>query len=100
MPTVTVRIHALLSERLGLAEGGKRAILEQAIAPGESIRDVLSRLGEQYPAFRENVDPVTGRLVGHLLVVVDGHLLTAPGDYDKPLSEGARIELMPAYAGG
>ncbi len=101
MPTVSVRIHAPLSERLGLAQGGRRVLLEQAIEPGESVRDVFSRLAEQYPAFRGNVlEPETGRLLPHVLLLVNGQRLTAPDAYDAPLPAGAEIMLLPAYAGG
>ncbi len=101
MPIVTIRIHSPLSERLGLAEAGKRAILEHAVEPGECVRDVISRLAEQYPAFRANaLEPETGRLVRHLLLVVNGQLLATPDAYDMPLKERDEIELLPAYAGG
>jgi molybdopterin converting factor small subunit len=101
MPTVTIRIYAPLSQRLGLAQGGRRAILEQAVEPGESVRDVFSRLAEQHPAFRVNaLDPETDRLVPHIFLIVNGQLLTAPDAYDMPLKEQDEIELLPAYAGG
>jgi len=47
MHTVSVRIYAPLSQGLGIAQGWGRPILEQAIEPGESVRDVFSRLAEQ-----------------------------------------------------
>jgi molybdopterin converting factor small subunit len=102
MPQVSVCIRPPLSERLGTAQGGRRAIiLEQAIEPGESVRDVFSRLAEQYPAFRVNaLEPETDRLVPQILLMVNGRLLTAPDAYDTPLEEGAEIDLLPAYAGG
>ncbi len=101
MPVVSIRIHAPLSERLGLAKGWGRAVLEQAIEPGESLQGVFLRLAGQYPAFRGNVlESETGRLMPHVILLVNGQRLTSPEGYDAPLEEGAEIVLLPAYAGG
>jgi len=101
MPMVSIRIHAPLSERLGLAKGWGRVMLEQAIEPGESVREVFSRLVEQYPAFRGNVlEPETGRPWLHIILLVNGQRLITPEDYHAPLEDGAEIVLLPAYAGG
>ncbi len=101
MPTVSIRIHAPMSERLGLAQGGRRAILEQAIEPGESVRGVFLRLAEQHPAFYGVVlEPETAALLPHVTLLVNGQRLTTPEEYDAPLKDGAEIVLLPAYAGG
>ncbi len=100
MPRVSIQILAPLSGRLGLAHGGTRAVLEQDIEPGATVRDVLSRLGERYPSFRENaLEPETVLLLPHILLLVDGRY-PPPDAYDVPLEDGAEIVLLPAYAGG
>ncbi len=101
MPTVNIRIYAPLSVRLGLVKGSGRAILEQAIDPGEGVRGVFRRLAEQLPAFYGTVlEPETGRVVPQVILLVNGRWLTAPAEYDAPLPDGAEIVLLPAYAGG
>jgi hypothetical protein len=101
MPVVTIRIHAPLSEKLGLARGGRRAILDQSFEPGARVRDVFSRLAEQYPPFRTiALEPGTDRLVPHILLTVDGQLITAPDGYDRPLKEQDEIAFLHAARGG
>jgi len=101
MPAVTIRILAPMSEQLGLARDGKRAMLEMAFEPGACIRSVIMFLTEQYPAFRTiALDPVTGRLIRQILLTVNGQLLTEPDAYDMPLKEHDEIVLLPMIAGG
>lgn len=101
MPTVLIRLHAPLSERLGLATGGRRALLEETFEPGACVRDVLTRLAERYPAFRAiALDPQTDRLVRPILLTVNGRLLTASDEYGLPLQERDEIVFLPAAFGG
>ncbi len=101
MPKVIIRIHPPLTEWFGLAKGGKRVTLEQAFEPGACVRDVISRLAEQYPAFRTNaLEPETDQLIWEVALAVNEQMLIAPDACDLLLEEGSRIDLFPGYAGG
>jgi len=56
-----------------------------------TIQEMLTRLGEAYPALR----PLLAKSVS---VVVDGQLYR--GNWQKPLREGAEIYLLPPMQGG
>lgn len=101
MPVVTIRILAPMSEQLGLAQNGKRAILELTVEPGACIRDVITQLTKQYPAFRAiALEPEAERLIRNILLTVNGQLITASDMYDLPLTDQDEIVLLPMISGG
>ncbi|MBI4492906.1 MAG: MoaD/ThiS family protein [Chloroflexi bacterium] len=62
---------------------------------------MLRWLAEQYPAFAETaLQPGTGRLVPHVVLLVNGQRVVAPEAYEALLQDGDELVLLPSCAGG
>jgi len=97
-----VRIEVLpwLSE---LVDGGiaGKALLEDEIPEGASLRDLLLRLHETHPRFGRLVfDPSRGQITGHAEIAVNGTLYDQAGGLNTPLREGDTVTFLPGIAGG
>jgi molybdopterin converting factor small subunit len=68
---------------------------------GETVRDILTRLGVENGKFRDFVfDPETLKLAEGLIIVLNGRLLDLVGGLAAHLCPGDRLEIVPGFAGG
>lgn len=75
--------------------------LEETVAPGETVRDVLQRLSRRHGRLREALwDPDSGELGPHIEIVVNDAVLGVSHTLDSPLRPGDRIMMMGQYLGG
>lgn len=68
--------------------------------PGESIREVLENLADEYPEGRKVLFDGEGRLRSFIQVYVGNENRTAERFRDEKLAPGAEVLLLPAIAGG
>ncbi len=66
----------------------------------EVLRDALSLLWSECPAFRDRVVTELGELRPHLNIFVDGESIRYTGGFATPLGERAEIVILPALSGG
>jgi len=68
---------------------------------GVTVRELVDRVVERFPAMREELFDENGELFGHVHVFINGkdapHLDRA---LETPLSETDRVDLFPAVGGG
>lgn len=97
---VTVEAVAWVTQFVG-GDGTRRKIFEEAVAPGATVRSVLSRLGERHPALRDVLwDRAGGDLAEHIEVLVNDAALGLSHTLDSPVRDGDRITLLGQYTGG
>ena len=97
---VTVEAVSSVNEFMG-GSGSGTVETEEAVQPGDTLRDLLRRLGERHPQLGTALwDPATGGLGTHLEVAVNGAILGISHDLDSPLQAGDRVMLMGQYVGG
>jgi len=98
MPKILVTIAPWLSEYFG---SSGTVTFGNQIEESESILGLLLVLAEKNVAFGKDIfGPSGGMLQSHILVVLNGKLVT-PADIDKiKLRGGDKITLTPAQTGG
>lgn len=75
--------------------------MEQEIAEGMTISELLTELTRNYAGFRRAVfNPDAGKISDQLLVVLNDNLLLQPDAAEVRLSEGDSIMLLQVYSGG
>lgn len=84
----TVRLREPLKR---LAGGTADHVLE-----GETVVELLAALEREQPALAGWILDERGRLRRHINVYVGGE----PGGPDTPVSEGDRVDVLPAISGG
>ncbi|GAB4355412.1 MAG: MoaD/ThiS family protein [Immundisolibacter sp.] len=67
-------------------------------APGGTVREVLTRLEEQFPGIKAAIVQDDGRLRPGVAVAVDGYI-TSLGLF-QPLEPGSDVQIVPAIGGG
>ena len=71
------------------------------VAEGETVRDLLTRLGVENDKFRHFVfDPGTLTLAEGIIIVLNGRLLDLVGGLAARLNHGDQLEIVPGFAGG
>lgn len=70
------------------------------VVDGESLRDVLSRLIEEYPELKERLFDEDGRVHSHISFFVDGVETPARHGLLWPVPPGAEVVIVPALSGG
>jgi molybdopterin converting factor small subunit len=97
---VTVEAVAWVTQFVG-GDGTRRRIFDEAVAPGATVRGVLVRLCERYPALREALWDRTGKdLAEHIEVLVNDAVLGVTHTLDSLLQDGDQITLLGQYTGG
>jgi len=87
--------HYLAAERSG------RVILEREIDDDTTVKDLLEDIASQNQAFKEALfDAKTGRLAGHISLILNGRFLELAGGLEAKLRPGDIIRLMPGFSGG
>jgi molybdopterin converting factor small subunit len=97
---VTVEAVAWVTRFVG-GDGTRRKVFDEAAAPGATVRSVLVRLSDRYPALREALwDRPGGELAEHIEVLVNDAVLDLTHTLDSPVRDGDRITLLGQYTGG
>jgi molybdopterin converting factor small subunit len=78
-----------------------RVILEREMGDGATVSDLLTEITSQSHEFGEVIfDAQTGRLTGHVTLILNGRLLELAGGLEAELKPGDTLRLMPTLAGG
>ncbi len=92
LPWVSSLLNAPASEWLKL---------EEEVAEGATIGDLLSALARSYPQFRQVVfNPDANGVSDKVMVVMNNRLLQPPDLTKTVLCHGDRVTLVPAYSRG
>lgn len=88
--------------QLAGGDGTRRKMLDEAVAPGATVRTVLLGLSDRYPALREVLwVPAAGHdLAEHIEILVNDTILGITHSLDSPVRDGDRITLLGQYTGG
>jgi sulfur carrier protein ThiS len=74
--------------------------LPPADVPGSTVREVLEAAFEASPRARGYVLDDQGALRHHVVVFVDGEMVSDRRGLSDPTREGSRIDVMQALSGG
>lgn len=100
MSSVCLEIMPWLSHYLAAGRPG-RVILEREVDDGTTVKDLLEEIASQNQAFKEVLfDARTGRLAGHVSLILNGRFLELAGGLEARLRPGDTIRLMPGFSGG
>ena len=95
-----IEVMPWLSRYFG-AERYERVILERKVSDGATIRDLLEEITSQHQASKEILfDSKTGKLAGHVSLILNGRFLELAGGMEAKLKPGDTIRLMPGFSGG
>ena len=100
MSSVHLEILPWLSRYFAPERSG-RVILEMELGDGTTVRDLLEELAAQDQEFRQVLfNPNTGRLAGHIALILNGRLVELAGGLEAKLRPGDTVQLMPGFSGG
>ena len=78
-----------------------RVVLEWAMGDGDTVSDLLEEITSANQELREVLfDTQTGRLTGHVTLILNGRLLELAGGLEARMRTGDTLRLMPTLAGG
>ena len=90
-----VKFYATLRQIVG------SKLVESRLEPGDTVRSMLTRLVEQFPALGPQVWDEGGQLASHVHVFVNGRELKyLPDKLDTPLRDNDSLDIFPPVAGG
>lgn len=98
MKKATVHIFPWLTSLFG-ALNADSLIWEEEIGEGDTLRDLIQRIRQEYPALDAQVFSA-GQVGGDVAIVLNGRLVATPQDWETPLGNGDTISFLPAFAGG
>jgi molybdopterin converting factor small subunit len=100
MDTVSIECVAWVTQFVG-GDGTRRVVLQEPIAPGVTVRDVLRRLSSRFPRLAETLwDAAGDALAEHIEILVNDAVLGVGHELESRLQAGDRITLVGAYTGG
>lgn len=100
MMRVRLEVMPWLSELVN-GDISRKASLDQTLAEGSTLRDLLLKLHEGSGRLGPMIyDPKRGQLTGHAEISVNGSLYDAAGGLDSPLHDGDVVAILPGIAGG
>ena len=100
MTTAIIEVTTWVTKLVG-GDGSGSRVAEEAIAPGETVRDVLRRWSAGYPDLDAALwDPGHTNLGEHIEVFVNDAVLGVNHELDSPLEGGERITLLGQFMGG
>lgn len=100
MSTVRLEIMPWLS-RYFAADRSRRAVLEAEVGDGATVLELLRGIASQNQGFGEVLfDAQTGRVAGHISLILNGRILGLAGGLEAELRPGDTLRLTPAFAGG
>jgi molybdopterin synthase sulfur carrier subunit len=89
-----VRIFATLRSFVGAKE------VEVDVEAGDTVRNMLDKLTDEYPTLRERVLDDEGNLQSSINVFVNGRNIKFLDGLNSPIQEGDRLALFPPVGGG
>jgi molybdopterin synthase sulfur carrier subunit len=89
-----VKVYATLRLKIG------RAAIEVEAGPGNTVRDVIREVLEQYPALGPDLMSGEGELAEHVHVFLDGRNVRLLEGLDTVIQEGQKLDIFPPVAGG
>lgn len=89
-----VKLYATLRLKIGQPE------VEVQAGPGDTVRDAIRQLLEQYPVLAPHVLSAEGELVDHVQVMLNGRNIRLLDGLDTLLQEGQKLDVFPPIAGG
>ena len=89
-----VRVFGTLRRVVGAKE------VEVGLDPGDTVRDVLTKIIAEYPAMGEKLLDDDGRLQGSVHVLINGRSIRYLEGLDSITQEGDLFALFPAVGGG
>ena len=92
---MSVRIHIPPTLREWAGNADKEVIVQ----PG-SVQDALIQLADRHPAAYRGVCDETGVVRRHVNLFVNDSLVRTPADFERTLSPGDELFIMPAVSGG
>ena len=100
MDCVRVEVMPWLSRYFDTGRYG-RVVLEQGVDEGTTVRRLLEEITADNQEFREVLfDDTTGRLSGHIGLILNGRWLELSGGLEAGLKPGDVVRLMPGFTGG
>ena len=90
------QIQVLIPTPLRRFTGGEARVS----AAGETIGDLLTALGQDYPGLRERICEEDGTIRRFVNVFVNGENVRERDGADTPLRPGDEVGIIPAMAGG
>jgi molybdopterin synthase sulfur carrier subunit len=92
MPSVTVSFPTVLRAKVG-----NRASVTVA---GDTVRDIIHALEQDFPGLRFNLCYETGELRPYVNVYLNSANIRSLQGLDTPVSAGTRVRILQAVAGG
>jgi sulfur-carrier protein len=89
--TVEVRVTSVLQRVIGQ---------KSVETEGGTIAEVLERINNQYPGFREQITMEDGSLHRFVNIYVNDEDIRFMQQLDTPVSSGDVVSILPALAGG
>jgi len=100
MSSVQVEIMPWLSRYFVAGHSG-RAVFEREVSDGTTVRELLEDISSHSQEFRDMIfDARSGRLAGHVSIILNGRFLELAGGLEARLRPGDTIRLMPGFSGG
>ncbi len=82
-------------------QGSDWLILEQEIAEGATVGDLLVELTSSYAGFRKVVfNPDVGKVSDQLIVILNDSLMQNSDITEAKLNDGDTVSLFPVFEGG
>jgi molybdopterin synthase sulfur carrier subunit len=91
---VRIKLYATLRLKVGQPE------IEVPAGPGDTVRDAIRQLLEQYPVLAPNVLSEQGELVDHVQVMLNGRNVRLLDGLDTMIKDGGKLDVFPPIAGG
>jgi molybdopterin synthase sulfur carrier subunit len=89
-----VQVYATLRLKIG------RARIDVQAGPGDTLRDALCEVLEQYPALRPDLLAGEGELAEHVHIFLGGRNVRLLNGLDTLIQEGQTLDIFPPVAGG
>jgi len=74
--------------------------MEESLENGTTVGDLLRRVAQENPSFRNVAFTSEMNLQGNISIVLNGKILGQPTFLDTRLKDGDRVLLLPAIDGG
>jgi molybdopterin synthase sulfur carrier subunit len=91
---VRIKLYATLRLQVGQPE------IEVRAGPGDTVRDAIRQLLEQYPVLTPHVLSEQGELVDHVQVMLNGRNIRLLDGLDTMIQGGQKLDVFPPIAGG
>lgn len=99
MPRARVEILPWLTRLVSPDHAGKLSLSIEV--RGNTVRDLLETLADQYPRFAEKIyDPATRDVTDLVEVALNGRMLNAAELAGTTVQDGDCVMLLPAFGGG